>query len=70
MPTSLGPRATTLRTVRPPPLFDLGVRALWPHWRALFSPGGLREDLIAGINVALVAVPFSVAIALAADVSP
>lgn len=70
MRKSMSPRDATPTVSRPPLRLDLGVRALWPRWRALVSPVGLREDLIAGINVALVAVPLSMAIALSAGVSP
>ncbi len=52
------------------PHFDLGVRQLLPRWRALGSPAGLQEDVVAGVTVALVAVPLSLAIALASGVSP
>ncbi|UJR84343.1 bifunctional SulP family inorganic anion transporter/carbonic anhydrase [Sandaracinus amylolyticus] len=56
----------TLRGVRS----DLGVRSLLPEWRAMLSRHGLREDLIAGLTVACIALPLSLAIALASDVPP
>ncbi|MFT3766031.1 MAG: bifunctional SulP family inorganic anion transporter/carbonic anhydrase [Minicystis sp.] len=52
------------------PRLDLGVRRLLPAWRALGRAEHLREDLIAGLTVACVAVPLSLAIALASGVPP
>lgn len=49
---------------------DLGARSLWPQWRALFTKHGLREDLGAGLTVACIAIPLSLAIALASGVDP
>jgi carbonic anhydrase len=49
---------------------DLGVRGLLPEWRAMLSPLGLREDILAGLTVACIALPLSLAIALATDVEP
>ena len=49
---------------------DLGVRRLIPEWRALVSPAHLRDDVVAGITVACVAIPLSLAIALASGVAP
>lgn len=49
---------------------DLGIRKLLPEWRALFSRAHLRGDLLAGLTVACVAVPLSLAIALASGVPP
>jgi MFS superfamily sulfate permease-like transporter/carbonic anhydrase len=49
---------------------DLGVRGLLPDWRAMFSTQGLREDVIAGLTVACIAIPLSLAIALASSVHP
>jgi carbonic anhydrase len=49
---------------------DLGLRRLVPAWRALISPDHLRADLVAGLTVACVAVPLSLAIALASGVPP
>lgn len=45
-------------------------KQLWPEWKALFSKRYLKEDLIAGLTVACVAVPLSLAIALASGVEP
>lgn len=51
--------------------YDLGVRGvLLPEWRALLSSEHLREDVLAGVTVACVAVPLSLAIALASGVAP
>jgi len=54
----------------PRPRWDLGARLLWPKWRAMFSSDGLRHDLVAGVSVAFVALPLSLAIALASGVDP
>lgn len=50
--------------------FDLGLPGLVPEWRQLLSPRGLRDDLIAGTTVACIALPLSLAIALASGVHP
>jgi carbonic anhydrase len=50
------------------PRFDLGVRDLVPDWKALFSPKHFGADLGAGLTVACVAIPLSLAIALASGV--
>jgi carbonic anhydrase len=49
---------------------NLGLPGLLPAWRRMFAADGLREDLIAGINVAGVALPLSLAIGLASGVEP
>lgn len=49
---------------------DLGIRRLLPAWRALFRAEHMKEDLIAGLTVACIAVPLSLAIALASGVPP
>ena len=49
---------------------DLGLRQLLPEWKALFSPRFLREDVLAGLTVACIAIPLSLAIALASGVPP
>lgn len=49
---------------------DLGVRRLLPAWRALLGTEHLREDVVAGLTVACIAVPLSLAIALASGVPP
>jgi carbonic anhydrase len=50
--------------------WDLGMRRLLPEWRSMVSSKHLKDDLIAGITVACVAVPLALAIALASGVSP
>lgn len=50
--------------------FDLGIRRLLPEWKTCFSSRWLREDLISGVTLACIAVPLSLAIALASGVSP
>jgi carbonic anhydrase len=49
---------------------DLGVRRLLPEWRSLFSTAHLKDDVFASITVACVAIPLSLAIALASGVAP
>jgi len=49
---------------------DLGIKQLLPEWRAMLSPVHLREDTVAGLTVACVAIPLSLAIALASEVEP
>ena len=48
----------------------LGVPRLLPAWKKMFSREYLMEDLFAGMTVAFVAIPLSLAIALASGVSP
>lgn len=50
--------------------WDLGIRRLWPQWKALLSTRYLREDILAGLTVACVAIPLSLAISLASGVTP
>jgi carbonic anhydrase len=50
--------------------FDLGVRGLVPQWRQMFSRKTLFPDIAAGVTVACVAIPLSLAIALASEVPP
>jgi len=52
------------------PRFDLGVRKLLPEWRGLFTRKDLGADIAAGVTVACIAVPLSLAIALASGVPP
>lgn len=49
---------------------DLGISFLLPHWRLLAGKLYFREDFFAGLTLALVAVPLSLAIALASGVDP
>lgn len=50
--------------------WDLGVRRLLPEWRSMGSRAHLKDDFLAGVTVACVAVPLSLAIALASGVAP
>ncbi|HVY54037.1 MAG TPA: SulP family inorganic anion transporter, partial [Gammaproteobacteria bacterium] len=50
--------------------FDLGIRRLIPEWRAMFRREYLMNDLLASIAVACIALPLSLAIALASGVEP
>lgn len=52
------------------PRIDLGIRRLIPEWKALLSPRDLRADIVAGLTVACIAIPLSLAIALASGVAP
>ncbi len=52
------------------PRFDFGLARLRPQWNALFARRYLREDLVAGATVASVAIPLSLAIAVASEVPP
>jgi len=49
---------------------DLGIRTLLPEWRKLLNAEHLRADVLAGLTVACIAVPLSLAIALASGVTP
>ncbi|WP_373048009.1 SulP family inorganic anion transporter [Vulgatibacter sp.] len=49
---------------------DLGFSQLLPQWKAMLSPRYLREDVVSGLTVACVAIPLSLAIALASGVAP
>ncbi len=49
---------------------DLGVGRLIPEWRSMLRPAGLADDLVAGLTVACVSIPLSLAIALASGVPP
>ena len=73
LPSSGSPSLLPRPSIAPSPLqsirFDLGLRTLVTRdWRPMFSAKGLREDLVAGLTVASVAIPLSMAIALASDV--
>ncbi len=50
--------------------YDLGLRTLVPEWKSFFSPKYFKEDFTAGLTVACIAIPLSLAIALASGVSP
>jgi carbonic anhydrase len=49
---------------------DLGVRRLVPEYRVMLGRQHLREDVVAGLAVASVSIPFSLAIAMASGVPP
>jgi MFS superfamily sulfate permease-like transporter len=53
-----------------PWLLDLGIPSLMPHWRKMFHAETLFADISAGITVGCVAVPLSLAIAVASGVPP
>lgn len=52
------------------PHFDFGIKQLLPEWRNLFSRRYFFNDVAAGIAVACIAIPLSLAIALASGVDP
>lgn len=49
---------------------DLGIKKLLPSWKKLFTTEYLMDDVYAGITVAFIAIPLSLAIALASGVPP
>jgi len=53
-----------------PWLYDLGMKSMVPEWRKMFNPDTLLTDVSAGITVGCVAVPLSLAIAVASGVPP
>lgn len=50
--------------------WNFGLPSLFLEWKSLLTTKGLKADLIAGITVACVVIPLSLAIALASGVSP
>jgi len=50
--------------------FTLGIQKLLPEWKKIFTLKDFGADLTAGTTVAFVAIPLSLAIALASGVSP
>ncbi len=50
--------------------FDLGLKKLLPEWRALLTTRDLFNDLTASLAVTCIAIPLSLAIALASGVPP
>lgn len=52
------------------PLLDFGIKNLVKDWKSMFSPQYLMDDIIAGLAVACIAIPLSLAIALASGVNP
>jgi carbonic anhydrase len=65
-------RSKTLDKIKKPVRFrwDLGISDLLPKWKNLFSTHFLMDDLVAGSAVACIAIPLSLAIALASGVNP
>ncbi len=55
---------------QPPTIIDLFTPKLVTVWREGYSAALFRSDLIAGLTVAIVALPLSMAIAIASHVSP
>src|SRR5918993_3802128 len=53
-----------------PTLIELFTPKLLTVLREGYGPGDLRADLIAGLTVAIVALPLSMAIAIASGLSP
>ena len=51
-------------------ILDLGIPTLLPEWRKMFAPSTVVTDVTAGITVGCVAVPLSLAIAVASGVPP
>lgn len=49
---------------------NLGLPNLLPEWKSLFTTQYLMADIIAGITVAFIAIPLSLAIALASGFTP
>lgn len=50
--------------------YDFGLKKLLPEWKLLFNKAFFWEDFFAGITVATIAIPLSLAIALASGVEP
>src|SRR5262245_3224109 len=50
--------------------WDLGILALKKEWADMLRPADLRSDMVSALSVALLAVPLSLAIALASGVPP
>ena len=61
-------KTTPQRKKKDPYLWDLGVPSLIPEWRKMFDPSSLVSDISAGLTVGCVAVPLSLAIAVASGV--
>jgi MFS superfamily sulfate permease-like transporter len=58
----------TKKTNKKPLLLNLGIPSLVPEWKNMFNPSTLLTDISAGITVGCIAVPLSLAIALASGV--
>jgi carbonic anhydrase len=50
--------------------WDLGILSLRKEWAEMLRPTDLRSDMVSALSVALLAVPLSLAIALASEVPP
>jgi MFS superfamily sulfate permease-like transporter len=61
-------KTTPKRKKKDPYLWDLGIPSLLPEWRKMFDPSNLVSDISAGLTVGCVAVPLSLAIAVASGV--
>lgn len=53
-----------------PWLWDMGISSLLTDWKRMFNPSSLLTDISAGVTVGCVAVPLSLAIAVASGVPP
>jgi MFS superfamily sulfate permease-like transporter len=65
------PKTAVVATAPPPNTsysYDLGLSELIPQWRHMFNPKTLFTDVSAGLTVGCVAVPLSLAIAVASGV--
>lgn len=49
-------------------LYDLGLKSVMPEWKKMFAKESVLNDVAAGLTVGCVAVPLSLAIALASGV--
>ena len=58
----------TKKTNKKPLLLDLGIPSLVPEWKNMFNSSTLLTDISAGVTVGCIAVPLSLAIALASGV--
>lgn len=70
--TPVAEPATSASDEKPESRFitDLGIKSLVPEWRRMFDRSTIANDVTAGITVGCVAVPLSLAIALASGVPP
>lgn len=64
------PATTTAPTLWERFKAQTGLATLLPEWKLMFSSNHIMDDLLAGITVGCVAVPLSLAIAMASGVSP
>ncbi len=61
---------TSLSNLTSQTRLDLGIRKLVGEWRSLLTMRYLQADIVAGLVLACVAIPLSLAIALASSVPP